>query len=92
MRGLAELAAYTRPSRVLHEDASLASEGTAFEARREAGEKRAARDGPVLLQVPVARWPTLLVGARLWAGVEESCQPGRERFLARVLRDVSLVG
>jgi hypothetical protein len=77
------------------ENASLASEGTAFEARCEAVVKKTAlRDGLVLLQALLQAGRRHLVVARLRArfGVEGSCQAGRERFLAPGLRDVSLAG
>src|SRR5438876_19830 len=69
-------------------NASLASEDTDFGARRGGGQERARRGDLVLLQADRHHG---LVPARL-SLPEEVRQPGRERFLVRVLRNVTLIG
>ena len=57
-----------------------------FHARREAMVKKEPHEA-----APVLWWPGLPVGAYLRTGLEESCQPSRQRFPARDLRDISRV-
>ena len=93
-----------RPTQLSGEVASLTLNGKVLStprtslsqfrsATRGGGKKRAGRAGPSAIACPVASGSMSSAGACWCAfGVDEFCQPGRERFLARVLRDGSLVG